>query len=94
MTSQEERKFGINPEIFREYDIRGLAESELTSDLVWRLGLACGRYFQEYNCPRVLVGRDNRLSSDRIFHRVWLHFNGSGRGDYPALLLLPLALWN
>ena len=50
MTSQREGNHGINPEIFREYDIRGLADVELTPELVWRLGLACGRYFQENNC--------------------------------------------
>ncbi|HBR30242.1 MAG TPA: phosphomannomutase [Firmicutes bacterium] len=78
MTSQREGNHGINPEIFREYDIRGLADVELTPELVWRLGLACGRYFQDNNCSQVLVGRDNRLSSDRIFRDLALGLMEAG----------------
>jgi phosphomannomutase/phosphoglucomutase len=57
----------IPQNIFRTYDIRGLAETELTTDFVRTLGLACGRFFLEHGEDRVVVGRDNRLSSDRIF---------------------------
>lgn len=57
----------ISPDIFREYDIRGLAETELTSEAVRAIGWACGRYFKAHGSTRCLVGRDNRLSSDRIF---------------------------
>ncbi len=56
----------INPEIFREYDIRGLAEEDLKPEVVFLLGRAAGHYFQEHNEAKVLVGRDNRLSSGRI----------------------------
>lgn len=50
--------------IFREYDIRGDAQEELTDDLVELLGKAYGTYM---NGGEVLVGYDNRLSSERIF---------------------------
>jgi phosphomannomutase / phosphoglucomutase len=57
----------ICQDIFREYDIRGLAENELTSDFVRLLGFACGKYFQSHERTSVVIGRDNRLSSERIF---------------------------
>jgi len=56
----------INPEIFRAYDIRGLAEEDLTPEVVFLFGQAAGRYFLAHNERQVLVGRDNRLSSKRI----------------------------
>ncbi len=56
----------INPEIFREYDIRGLAKEDLRPEVVTLLGQAAGRYFQEHGESVVLIGRDNRLSSKRV----------------------------
>ena len=54
----------VNPDIFREYDIRGVVGEDLTPAVVEDLGRACGTYFQERGVDRVLVGRDNRLSSE------------------------------
>ncbi len=34
----------INPEIFREYDIRGIAEQDLASPLIENLGRAFAAY--------------------------------------------------
>ena len=56
----------INPEIFREYDIRGIAETDLSSETVYSLGRALAKYFIELGATKVLIGRDNRLSSKRI----------------------------
>ncbi|MGE5599083.1 MAG: phosphomannomutase/phosphoglucomutase [Bacteroidota bacterium] len=53
-------------EVFREYDLRGLAETELTDGFCADLGLTLAAYYREHGLDRVLVGRDNRLSSDRI----------------------------
>ena len=36
----------LKPTIFREYDIRGVAETELDSPGVEQLGLALGTYLQ------------------------------------------------
>jgi phosphomannomutase / phosphoglucomutase len=36
----------INPEIFREYDIRGLAETDLSPCFTYLLGRAFGLYFR------------------------------------------------
>lgn len=56
----------LNPEIFREYDIRGIADQDLTPEAVSLFARAAAAYFKEHGETRVLVGRDNRLSSDRI----------------------------
>lgn len=56
----------INREIFRAYDIRGLAEDDLPPKVVFLFGKALGRYFLAHNEQQVLVGRDNRLSSKRV----------------------------
>lgn len=55
---------------FREYDIRGIADRDLTDEVVRALGRAWARTLREPNpdtVPRVAVGRDGRLSSDRLF---------------------------
>jgi phosphomannomutase/phosphoglucomutase len=53
--------------IFREYDIRGVAETELTSPLVERLGRGLAQLLRDADKPlRVVVARDCRLSGPRL----------------------------
>ncbi len=52
--------------IFREYDIRGLAETELTNEVVHGIGQAFGTILLEEGKRKMGVGRDLRPSSDRI----------------------------
>jgi len=52
--------------IFREYDIRGLVETDLTPDTVHALGRALGTAFRRAGATRVGVARDVRLSGERI----------------------------
>ncbi|MBI4445476.1 MAG: phosphomannomutase/phosphoglucomutase [Acidobacteria bacterium] len=56
----------MNPEIFREYDIRGVADIDLASSVVTTLGSALGSYMKENGCKRITLGRDCRLSSTRL----------------------------
>jgi phosphomannomutase / phosphoglucomutase len=56
----------LKPTIFREYDIRGVADSELISTDVEQLGLGLGTYLQRNSGPKINVGRDCRLSSTRL----------------------------
>jgi phosphomannomutase/phosphoglucomutase len=53
----------INHNIFREYDVRGVSDEDLTDDVVELFGKAYGTYMK--GAP-VIVGHDNRLSSERI----------------------------
>jgi phosphomannomutase/phosphoglucomutase len=56
----------INPLIFREYDIRGKVDEDLTPEFTEILGRACGTYFRRHGCREVTVGRDCRLSSPQL----------------------------
>jgi phosphomannomutase/phosphoglucomutase len=61
---------GINSEIFREYDIRGIAESDLTDPVVFTLGQALGTYLGSQSCQSLTLGRDCRLSSERLMAQL------------------------
>jgi phosphomannomutase / phosphoglucomutase len=56
----------LKPTIFREYDIRGVADSELLSPDVEQLGRGLGAYMRRHAGPNVNLGRDCRLSSTRL----------------------------
>jgi len=53
----------INPQIYREYDIRGMVDKDLTSDIVRRLGQGFGTHMYKLGRIKLAVGRDGRLSS-------------------------------
>ena len=56
----------LKPTIFREYDIRGIADLEMLSPDVVNLGRAIGTYMRRYSGPKVSLGRDVRLSGTRL----------------------------
>lgn len=56
----------INPQIFREYDIRGIVGKDLTAEIVKILGKSFGTYIISKGGKKVSVGRDNRLSSPKF----------------------------
>lgn len=56
----------MKPTIFREYDIRGIADTELLSPDVVDLGRALGTALLRKSGRRVNLGRDCRLSSPRL----------------------------
>jgi phosphomannomutase/phosphoglucomutase len=56
----------LNPTIFREYDIRGIAARDLPSEGVAGLGRALGTLLRRSAASKVNLGRDVRLSSPRL----------------------------
>ena len=56
----------VNPNIFREYDIRGIADDDLTDDVVELIGKAYATFLGRQGLKTFVVGRDVRLTSDRI----------------------------
>jgi phosphomannomutase/phosphoglucomutase len=52
--------------VFREYDIRGVAERDLPSDLVTSLGRAVGTMIVRAGGKRITLGRDCRVTSPRL----------------------------
>ena len=53
----------INPQIFREYDIRGVVNKDLTPDIVRKIGQGFGTLMTRSGRRDLVVGRDGRLSS-------------------------------
>jgi phosphomannomutase/phosphoglucomutase len=56
----------VNPNIFREYDIRGRVPEELNREIAYRLGQCFGAYYQSFGAKRISLGRDCRLSSPEL----------------------------
>ncbi|MDF3070987.1 MAG: Phosphomannomutase, partial [Polyangiaceae bacterium] len=58
----------MSKHIFREYDIRGVAERDLTDDIAERIGRGVAELIGRSlgRAPRLAVGRDCRLSGPRI----------------------------
>jgi phosphomannomutase/phosphoglucomutase len=59
----------VSHHIFREYDVRGVVDQDLTPDLAVQLGRAFGSQVQEdldIRRPSLAVGYDNRLSSEEL----------------------------
>ena len=61
----------VNPVVFREYDIRGVAGTDLTEETVGLVARALGTQVRAAGGSRVALGRDVRLSSP-AFHRAAL----------------------
>jgi phosphomannomutase len=59
--------YAVNPTIFRAYDIRGIVDLDLSEQVYATLGRAAGSYFRRRDAavgrPRIVVGRDARLTS-------------------------------
>jgi phosphomannomutase / phosphoglucomutase len=53
----------MNPQVFREYDIRGVVGKDLDQDFVERFAAAMGYYWSVRGVRRVSLGMDARLSS-------------------------------
>ncbi|RJP79490.1 MAG: phosphomannomutase/phosphoglucomutase [Desulfobacteraceae bacterium] len=60
----------MNPEIFREYDIRGIAGEDITGEDVVLIGKAVGSFLISRGHKKLSVGRDCRLTSESYSERV------------------------
>ena len=58
----------IKREIFRAYDIRGIYGPQLSKETAVQIGAAFGTILRRkgFDNPKVVVGRDNRFSSDDL----------------------------
>nr|WP_278279296.1 phosphomannomutase/phosphoglucomutase [Syntrophomonas zehnderi] len=52
--------------MFRQYDIRGIVDKELSDEVMHDIGSAFALYAREYGYTHLLLGRDNRSSSLRF----------------------------
>jgi len=53
----------LNPFLFREYDLRGIAGELIDENVAYTLGLSYGSYVLDMGINMVIVGRDNRITS-------------------------------
>ena len=60
----------LNNSIFREYDIRGIADLDLKDEVVSDIGMAIGTMFILNGVNKISIGRDCRVSSQRIFEKL------------------------
>jgi phosphomannomutase/phosphoglucomutase len=60
----------MEPKIFREYDIRGVAEVDFKEEEVLLLGKAVGTYLQDHGRSLAAVGRDCRLTSTAYSRQI------------------------
>ncbi len=56
----------VNPAIFREYDIRGVAARDLSDELAYSVGRAVASLLRDEGAGRLCLGRDVRASSPRL----------------------------
>lgn len=56
----------MNPNVFREYDIRGVAERDFDAASVAELGRALGTFLRREGRRRIAIARDCRKSSPRL----------------------------
>ena len=57
----------MNPNIFREYDIRGKYPEDINENVAYTIGLSYGSYIQKiYHQTKCVVSMDNRLSSPSL----------------------------
>ena len=71
-------KPSINPQIFREYDIRGIVDKDLTPESVTSIGKAIGTYISRGNGKNMVLGRDVRSSSIEFCNILSKALNSTG----------------
>jgi phosphomannomutase/phosphoglucomutase len=82
---------GFPDHIFRAYDIRGVAQTELPDELVAKIGAAIGSVAGEADEQTVIVACDGRTSSPRIKAALIKSLMGCGR-DVIDIGLVPTPL--
>jgi phosphomannomutase / phosphoglucomutase len=68
----------LNPEIFRQYDIRGIVGKDMDEAGVVALGRGIGTYLQRQAHAYIAVGRDCRVSSDTYAERLMEGLTAAG----------------
>lgn len=68
----------MNPNVFREYDVRGVVDQDLNEEFVFELGRAIGTYAVSRNVKCMSIGRDCRLSSEAYHNFLIKGLNSCG----------------
>ena len=68
----------VSSELFREYDIRGIVDRDLTEDAVTLIGRAFGTIVRRGGGSFITCGRDGRLHSERLENALVRGLNMAG----------------
>lgn len=68
----------INPNIFRGYDLRGIAGKDLNSEIVEHIGKAHGTYMKRHGITEAIVGYDCRATSEEYAAALMRGFSWAG----------------
>ncbi|MBX3289072.1 MAG: phosphomannomutase/phosphoglucomutase [Acidobacteria bacterium] len=68
----------MDPNIFREYDIRGIVGTQLTDETVATLARALGTFYRKNDAKKIVIGYDARESSPRFCELMKNGLNASG----------------
>ncbi len=68
----------LNPTIFREYDLRGIVDQDITVDGVISLGRAFGTYLKRHQVNDAVLGWDSRASSPAYRKAITQGLTASG----------------
>ncbi|AOE49111.1 phosphomannomutase/phosphoglucomutase [Kangiella sediminilitoris] len=79
VVDEEDISKTISPEIFREYDIRGVVGDNLNAEVVYVIGKAIGSEAYSRGEQSIVVGRDGRLSSPELHAALIEGLQASGR---------------
>jgi len=68
----------LNPHMFREYDIRGIAGKDMDASDVVLIGKGIGTYLRRQGNTHITVGRDCRVTSDQYSEKLIQGMMGTG----------------
>jgi len=78
--------------IFRAYDVRGIYPDELNEKTAYQIGRATARFLK---AKEIVVGRDNRLSSDDLFKSLCEGIQDEGIDIIDiGLVISPMLYWS
>ena len=56
----------LNKDVFREYDIRGISETDFSDDVVIKIGKSFGSYIKREGAKKIAISGDIRLTTPRL----------------------------
>jgi len=71
-------KFMVNPQIFRQYDIRGIVGEDLNNEVLYLIGKAYGTYLRRKGLKNTVIGGDVRLSTREFMNSAIKGLNEVG----------------
>ena len=84
----------IKDSLFKEYDLRGIVGDEIVDGVSYKLGIGYGSYIRNLGYSKVVVGHDNRLSSENLKDELIKGLIDSGVDVFDiGLVTTPMFYW-